>query len=256
MKKLTEFAIVTSVLCSLCGSTSRLALADTAIWTGAGEDNDVRNPDSWSWPQGATPEGYPDDDTDVVLDHTAVGTTLDFSDNHIESNSVVVGNGTDSVTYNIVSFPDVGHWGISESVGFIVNDEATVNFKNIDVGGGVVLSTGSTLQLEEDGHLSVSWGQHGLLDLSGNLELVLPAEPAGEYVIAEYGRLTGQFASVAGLPPGWRIEYGSGTEDYIRAVPEPSTFALLAIGALGLAAIAQRETVPRWTFVRGWFKER
>ena len=40
---------------------------------------------------------------------------------------------------------------------------------------------------------------------------------------------------------GWRIEYGSGTDDYIRAVPEPSTFALLAMGTLGLAAYAWRK---------------
>ena len=83
---------------------------------------------------------FPDDDTDVVPDHAAVSTTLDFSDNHIESDSVVVGNATDTVTCNIVSFPNVGHRGISEPIGFAVNDKATVNFKNIDVGGGVVLS--------------------------------------------------------------------------------------------------------------------
>ena len=156
MKRLTEIGAVMAVLCVLCGSTPQMAVAyPTATWTGAGANNDVRNPLNWSWPEDATPEGYPDGDTDVVLDHTAVSTMLDFSDNHIESNSVVVGNGTDPVTSNIVSFPDVGHWGISESTGFIVNDKATVNFKNIDVGGGVLLSSGSTLQVEEDGHLSV-----------------------------------------------------------------------------------------------------
>jgi len=144
------------------------------------------------------------------------------------------------VTYNIVSFPNVGHWGISEPIGFAVNDKATVNFKNIDVGSTVVLLSGSTLQVEEDGHLSVSWGQYGLLDLRGNLELILPAGPSGEYVIAEYRRRTGRFASAAGLPPDWRIEYGSGTDDAIRAVREPSSVALLAMGAFGLAAKTRR----------------
>jgi hypothetical protein len=241
MKKLTEFAIVVSVLCLLCGSTPRLAVAETrAVWTGGGENNDVLNPDNWSWLEGPTPEGYPDDDTDVILDHTAVDTTLGVYDHprrSLDFNSVAVGNGTDRVTYSIVSYT-----GVAESLAgtgwFSVNNEATVDFKNIGV-YDLHLLPGSTLRVEEDGHL-VCYGRFGRLSLEGNLELVLPAEPSGEYVIAEYGRLTGEFASVAGLPPRWRIDYGSGTDDYIRAVPEPSMFALLATGVLVLLVCAWR----------------
>jgi hypothetical protein len=242
MKELTQFAIVTSMLCFLCSSAPRLAVAETrAVWTGGGEDNDVLNPDNWSWLEGPTPEGYPDDDTDVILDHTAVNTTLGFYDHSpdcfLDFNSVAVGNGTDRVTYSIVSYT-----GVAESLAgtgwFSVNNEATVDFKNIGV-SDLHLLPGSTLRVEEDGHL-VCYGRFGRLSLEGNLDLALPAEPSGEYVIAEYGRLTGEFASVPGLPPGWRIEYGSGEDDAIRALPEPSTVALLAVGALGLAARARR----------------
>ena len=241
MKKLTQFAIVMSVLCLLCSSTPPLALAGTrAIWTGSGDNNDVLNPDNWWWLEGQTAEGYPDDDTDVILDHTAVDTTLGVYDHagaSLDFNNLDVGNGTDRVTYSIVSYT-----GVAESLAgtgwFSVNNEATVDFKNIGV-SDLHLLPGSTLRVEEDGHL-VCYGRFGRLSLEGNLELVLPAEPSGEYVIAEYGRLTGQFASVAGLPPGWRIEYGSGRDDYIRAVPEPSSFALLVAGTLGLAACARR----------------
>ena len=238
MKKLTAIAIVMSALCFVCGSTSRLAVADTAVWTGSGEDDDVFNADNWSW-SGEPHLDFPDDDTDVILDHTAVNTTLGFYDDcpdcYLDFNTVAVGNGTDSVSYNIVSYTGVAE-RLAGTGWFAVNNNATVDFKNIGV-YDLHLLPGSTLRVEEDGHL-VSYGGTGLgrLSLEGNLELVLTSEPSGEYVIAEYGRLTGQFASFAGLPPGWRIDYGSGEDDYIRAVPEPSSFALLATGALGLAA--------------------
>jgi len=52
MKKLTEVAMVMSVLCFLCGPTLQMAVADTAVWTGAGENDDVFNPDNWAWLEG------------------------------------------------------------------------------------------------------------------------------------------------------------------------------------------------------------
>jgi len=247
MKKLTQFAIVTSVLCLLCGSVPRLAVAETrAAWTGGGENNDVLNPDNWSWLEGSTPEGYPDDDTDVILDHTAVDTTLGVYDHagaSLDFNNLAVGNGADRVAYSIVCY--TGAAGTLCGGWFGVNNEATVDFKNISV-ADLHLLPGSTLRVEEDGYL-VRYGGAGLgrLSLEGNLDLALPAEPSDEYVIAEYGRLTGQFVSVAGLPPGWRIDYGSGTDDYIRAVPEPSSRALLAAGTLVLAACAWRRRRQR-----------
>ncbi|MHC4259911.1 MAG: PEP-CTERM sorting domain-containing protein [Planctomycetota bacterium] len=33
-------------------------------------------------------------------------------------------------------------------------------------------------------------------------------------------------------PPGWSVDYGSGTNDRITAVPEPSTLLLLGLGGL------------------------
>ena len=240
-KKVTQSAIVMSVLCLLCGSAPPLAVAGTrAVWTGGGEDNDVLNPDNWSWLEGPTPEGYPDDDTDIILDHTAVDTTLGVYDHagaSLDFNNLAVGNGTDRVTYSIASYT-----GVAESLAgtgwFSVNNEATVDFKNIGV-SDLHLLPGSTLRVEEDGHL-VCYGRFGRLSLEGNLDLVLPAEPPGEYVIAEYGRLTGRFDSVLGLPPGWRIEHGTGTDDTIRALSDPSSVALLAMGALGLVARTRR----------------
>ena len=49
VKKLTEVAMVMSVLCFLCGSTLQLAVGSPiATWTGAGENEDVFNPDNWA----------------------------------------------------------------------------------------------------------------------------------------------------------------------------------------------------------------
>ena len=250
MKRLTEIAPVMVVLCVLCGSTPRAADAYTvAAWTGAGGNDDVFNPDNWSWLEGGTGSGVPDDDTDVILDHTAVGTTLAFYDvfpnNYLDSNTVAIGNGTHSVTYTIVSHADTGHWTVSCDDSFAVKNNATADLRNIAM-YDLRLLPGSTLRVQDDGPLVTHARVTSNLTVEGHLQLVLPAEPAGECVIAEYGRLTGRFASVAGLPPGWRIEYGSGTDDTIRAVPEPSSVALLAMGALGLAARVRRRRRTAW----------
>jgi len=233
--------LMLTVLCFLCGSTPRSAEADlNAVWTGIGANDDVFNEDNWSWLGNPPSYGLPDDDTTVILDHTAVHTTLGFYEhypnNRLYSDTVTVGNGTDPVTYHFVSYAGVAHWPLSCSDAFTVRSQAAVNFKNIRV-YDMRLMPGSTLLVEEDGHLITSG-----LSVGGNLQLVLPDEPSGECVIAEYGHLTGQFASAAGLPPGWRIEYGSGTLDYIRAVPEPSAWILLIAGTLSVAGYGWR----RW----------
>ncbi|MEI8368834.1 MAG: hypothetical protein WCJ31_10425 [Planctomycetia bacterium] len=63
----------------------------------------------------------------------------------------------------------------------------------------------------------------------------------GTYVIANYGTLTGTFATIEGLPAAWSIDYNylGLNEIVVTAVPEidPGSFAsalALAVGALGL----------------------
>jgi len=224
--KVSMLAVGLVVLAILPANTMAGLLS---IWTGAGGDNDVWSRLNWS-------SRIPDDDTEVILDHTAYNTTLDFSNppggrRLLESDKVTVGNGIDPVAYNIVSYPDIAEWRLSWSYLFIVTDKATVNFKNIQV-YEMHLQFGSTLRVEEGGHLIVSSVGGGLLELNGDLELLLPAEPSGKYIIAEYGTLAGEFALVTGLPPGWMVDYGSGTNDCITAVPEPGTLLLLGLGAV------------------------
>lgn len=55
-------------------------------------------------------------------------------------------------------------------------------------------------------------------------------------VIATYGTLTGTFAVVQGLPPGWSIDYHYQSLNQIALVPEPSTLVLAGIGMAGLLA--------------------
>ena len=128
MKWLTELAIVAFIFSFLFGNEPQSSFAGTsAIWTGGGGDNGIRNANNWQWL--GEPPGYdlPDDDTDVTLDHTALGTTIGFyQGDHLDSNTVAVGNGTDSVAYDIVSYADLGHWELSVSNGFTVKNGPSV----------------------------------------------------------------------------------------------------------------------------------
>ncbi len=83
----------------------------------------------------------------------------------------------------------------------------------------------------------------GNLSLNGNPTLDVTGSLAGgPYTIASYGgTLSGQFTTLD-IPAGYTVNYGTGSNSSITlsAVPEPSTFVLLTIGALGLLGCAWR----------------
>ena len=110
---------------------------------------------------------------------------------------------------------------------------------------GVTLING-TYKAEYDG---TGAGSIDLLNAVGTLvlgatstidfdQITVANDPS--YVFAKYNTLAGTFANVVDLPAGYAINYafntGSGLGIALVQVPEPTTFALLALGGLGLLA--------------------
>jgi autotransporter-associated beta strand protein len=107
---------------------------------------------------------------------------------------------------------------------------------NMDFEGGEldVVGDGSSLtSLSIAGSLILN---APMLDVSGSLA-------PGTYTIASYGgTLSGEF-SAQNIPAGDTVSYGTGSDSSITlsVVPEPSTFALLGAGVLGLIGWVWRQ---------------
>jgi len=182
-----------------------------SFWSGAGGNDDVWNGENWMG--GRSPDGHPDDDTDVFLDHRAGSATLNFSRTPSRSfsfNSLLIGDGVHEASYRFVSDEVFSEWTFSMDL-FEVRRKATVCFKNIKF-RQLTLPPGSTLRAGEGGHLRVK-----RLSIQGNLEISIPQNRCEDLIIAEYDSFSGEFASVVGLPPGWRIDYGGSA---IVAIPD------------------------------------
>ena len=112
---------------------------------------------------------------------------------------------------------------------------------NMDFEGGEfdVVGGGSSITgLSVAGNLSLNGNP--MLDVTGSL---VP----GTYTLASYvGTLSGTFGTL-NIPAGDTINYGTGSDSSITlsAVPESSTIALLAAGALGLVGYALRRRIAR-----------
>jgi hypothetical protein len=152
----------------------------------------------------------------------------------------------------------------SVGTGAILGGTGSIN-NNVFVGAGGTIAPGAsigtlgtgipqigvtfingTYKAEYDG---TGAGSIDLLNVAGTLvlgatstidfdQITTANDPA--YVFAKYNTLAGTFANVVDLPAGYTINYafntGSGLGIALVQVPEPSTFALLAAGALGLLA--------------------
>ena len=112
----------------------------------------------------------------------------------------------------------------------------------------VLLDPTSTLIMEFAGDVPGSGYDQleisGLATLNGTLDLSMfngySLDPSHSYEIIN-GPTTGQFAEVTGLPSGWQVSYSADGVTVVSSVPEPSTFALLAAGAIALAGYGWRK---------------
>ena len=104
----------------------------------------------------------------------------------------------------------------------------------------------------EGGELDVVGAGNSLTSLSIAGNLILNGDPTlnfsgslapGTYTIASYGgTLSGQFTALD-IPTGDTINYGTGSNSSITlstVQPEPSTLAMLGVGAMGLIAYGWR----------------
>ena len=105
--------------------------------------------------------------------------------------------------------------------------------------GDTAFGTGSSFAVEFD------TGTSDLLQVIGNLDISLAtlnlsgtADNVTSYTIATYtGSLTGNFTSVVGMPGGYTLNYGTGSNSLIMLmVPEPFSLGLLGLGG-GLGAL-------------------
>lgn len=122
--------------------------------------------------------------------------------------------------------------GAASAIGVLTVDGGTGvafgNFSNllVDVGAG----TSDQLRVQNTLNLSSA---SDALTINGT------ADGVTSYVIATYGSLVGTFGVVNNLPPGYTLDYGTGTDSQIvLSVPEPGFAGVLMLG--GLAGLARR----------------
>lgn len=162
-------------------------------------------------------------------------------DTAVEAGALAV-NG--SITSNVTVAADAALMGSGTVTGNVTAGAGTSVAPGNSIGTLTVtgdLTLGGTLDVEYDGDT----GTIDMLAVSGELDLAggtlsfsnWGTQPLanGDYVFATYGTLAGAPATEVGLLPGWFVDYAydynGGTDNSIAlvAVPEPSTFALIAI---------------------------
>jgi hypothetical protein len=152
---------------------------------------------------------------------SVVGDVVVAAGGTIEGGEADIYNSTDSVYYldvdNTIGTLDVtGNVTMGGTLNVEYNsDTATIDLVNVS---GELNLTGGTINLTNLGTATLS---------------------GGPYVFATYGSLTGSPTVTGTIPVGYEISYTYNGNN-IALVPEPSTFILLALAGLALAAYKRR----------------
>jgi fibronectin-binding autotransporter adhesin len=162
----------------------------------------------------------------------------------IAAGAVLAGNSTSGVTGTFGGAVSDGGLIAPGSSGAATGILGTLNFLgNLSFTGS---SAAYDCDIENAGSASDS------LDVAGNLALgtgtalninVIDSASGSTYTIATYdGTLTGTFAEVNSLPPGYSIDYGTGNDSAITlVVPEPTTLSVLG-GVSTLLVLRRRKS--------------
>jgi len=150
----------------------------------------------------------------------------------------------------------VGKTSINAGILALGSNGSIAKSKGVDISAGAVLDTTAqnfVMLATQKFVLALdptALGFAGLikaagLDISGAIVdfSMLGTLDDSVYVIAEYTSLTGTaFATVNNLPNGYSINYSysNGTKIALTSVPEPSSFALMGLGAAGLALLRRK----------------
>ncbi len=159
----------------------------------------------------------------------------------VNAGAVLAGNSTSGVTGTFGGAVSDGGLIAPGSSGAATGTLGTLSFlSNLGFSGG---SAAYDCDIENAGSAS------DLLNVSGNLSLgsgttlnlnVIDSASGSTYTIVNYlGSLTGTFAAMNGLPPGYSINYGTGSDSAITlVVPEPTSLAFAA--AIGSVIFLRR----------------
>ncbi len=156
--------------------------------------------------------------------------------------------GTNATTVNVNAG---GTLAPGASIGTLIVGTATGNTVNFagSVGSNAVLS----IELNATSSSSDLFFVNGNLNLGANDQLTLSllngSAPTNNYTIATYtGTLTGTFDTIVGMPSGYSIDYGTGTNSSIMlTVPEPGA-AVSLLGGLGLLLGIRRRAASSTSF--------